>query len=129
MLFEHHELLFLPIRTDPNIKYRGRTGNSIANCTWWSTTASMRRLDVGTLTTNGICDRFGAVTQHEFNQMEIRRKLCMSPAALRVKSVKWVTCYKALRTHKQKMCCGCAAMAVLHGRKEIQKRVGSLNLL
>jgi hypothetical protein len=31
MLFEHHELLSLPIRADPNVEYRGRTGNSISN--------------------------------------------------------------------------------------------------
>jgi len=86
MLVEHHELLLLLIGADSNIEYRGPTENSIASCTWWSTTASMRRLDVGTLNTNGICDRFGAAMQFEINLMEIRRKFCMSPAALQVKS-------------------------------------------
>ena len=73
----------------------------------------MRRIDVGTMNANGICNRFGATMRHEFNQVGVRRNVCMSRAALQVSSEKWVTCYKALRTHQQKMCCGCTAMAAL----------------
>ena len=69
----------------------------------------------------------GAVMQHEFNHMDIRRKFCMSPATLNGRFEKWLTCYNGLCTNKEKTCCGCAAMADLRSRKEIQKQVVSLN--
>lgn len=102
MLFEYHELLLLRIAVGSNIECRGLTEFSIANCAWRSTWASVRRPGGGTLHTNVICDRSGAVIAYQIYKVRIRRRLCMSRAALQFKSENWLACYRALRTHKQR---------------------------